>query len=167
MDALPALIKPENIAFFARHRVLNEAELHARYEIQLEHYVKIITIEAETMLTMARREILPAVLRSEGELALSAKRVKDYAPVFSTLPQEKLLARVNLAVSRLSDGIEALNSAVINIPKARDAYTKAAYMRDTVLPAMAALRAAADELETMIDRKDWPFPTYAELLFSI
>ena len=167
VDALPALIKPENIAFFARHRVLNEAELHARYEIQLEHYAKIITIEAETMLTMARREILPAVLRSEGELALSAKRVKDYAPVFSTLPQEKLLARVNLAVSRLSDGIETLNSAVINIPRARDAYTKAAYMRDTVLPAMAALRAAADELETITDRKDWPFPTYAELLFSI
>ena len=166
VDALPALIRPQNIELFARQQVLNEAELHARYEIQLEHYAKIITIEAETMLTMARREILPAVLRSEGELALSAKRVKDYAPVFSTLPQEKLLARVNLAASRLSDGIETLNSAVVNIPRAQSAYDRAAYMRDTVLPAMAALRAAADELETIIDHKDWPFPTYAELLFS-
>ncbi len=167
VDALPALIDPANIAFFSRHRVLNEAELRARYEIQLEHYAKIITIEAETMLTMARREILPAVLRSEGELALSAKRVKDYAPVFSTLPQEKLLARVSLAAGRLSDSIEALNSAVVNIPRAADAYRRAAYMRDEVLPVMSALRAAADELETIIDRRDWPFPTYAELLFSV
>ncbi len=167
VDALPALIDPVNIAFFSRHRVLNEAELRARYEIQLEHYAKIITIEAETMLTMARREILPAVLRSEGELALSAKRVKDYAPVFSTLPQEKLLARVSLAAGRLSDSIEALNSAVVNIPRAADAYRRAAYMRDEVLPVMSALRAAADELETIIDRRDWPFPTYAELLFSV
>ena len=167
VDALPALIAPENIAFFERHRVMNEAELRARHEIQLEHYAKIITIEAETMLTMARREILPAVLRSEGELALSAKRVKDYAPVFSTLPQEKLLARVNLAVNRLSDGIEALNGAVINIPRNGDAYRKAVFIRDNVLPAMDALRAAADELETITDRRDWPFPTYAELLFDM
>ena len=167
VDAMPALIAPENIALFARHRVLSEAELHARYEIHLEHYAKIITIEAETMLAMSRREILPAVLRSEGELALSAKRVKDYAPVFSTLPQEKLLARISLAASRLSDGIEALNSAVVNIPRASDAYPRALYMRDTVIPAMDALRAAADELETIIDRRDWPFPTYSELLFSI
>ena len=167
VDAIPSLIAPENIELFARHHVFSETELHARYEIQLENYCKIIAIEAETMLAMARREILPAVLRSTGELAAAAKAVKDYAPVFSTLPHEKLLARITLGASRLSDGIEALSNAVVCIPQAADAMTRAVHMRDRVRPAMREVRAAADELETIIDKRDWPFPTYAELLFGV
>ena len=167
VDAIPSLIAPENVALFERHRVLSEAELRARYEIQLEAYCKETGIEAETMLSMARREILPAVLKAVGDMARSAKAVKDYSPVFSTLPQEKLLARMTLGAGRLSDGIDSLNSAVISIPQAADALCKARYMRDTVLPAMETLRAAADELETVMDAHDWPFPTYAELLFNV
>ncbi len=167
VDAIPCLIDPRNVALFERHKVLSEAELKARYEIQLESYCKETGIEAETMLAMARREILPAVLKAAGDLARNAKAVKDYSPVFSTLPQEKLLARMSLGASRLSDGIDSLNSAIISIPQAASALVKARYMRDTVLPAMEDLRAAADELETIMDSKDWPFPTYAELLFNI
>ncbi len=167
VDAIPCLIAPENVALFERHKVLSEAELRARYEIQLEVYCKETGIEAETMLSMARREILPAVLKAVGDMARSAKAVKDYSPVFSTLPQEKLLARMTLGAGRLSDGIDSLNSAVISIPQAADALHKARYMRDTVLPAMETLRAAADELETVMDAHDWPFPTYAELLFNV
>ncbi|MBR4457831.1 MAG: glutamine synthetase III [Clostridia bacterium] len=167
VDAIPSLIDPENIELFSRHRVLSGTELHARYEILLENYCKVIAIEAETMLSMARREILPAVLRSAGDLAASAKAVKDYAPVFSTLPHEKLLARLTLGASRLSDGIETLSNAVISVPRAADALTRAIHMRDRVLTAMAEVRAAADELETIVDKRDWPFPTYAELLFGV
>ena len=167
IDALPLMTAQKNIDLFTRHRVFTETELYARRDIQLENYAKVVNIEAKTMLMMAKQEILPAVMRFIGEVASSAKAVKDYAPVLSTMPQEKLLSRLSDATGRLSDGIDALQEAVDHTNHNNEAYEAAAYEHDVILPAMNAVRAAADELELMVEKRCWPFPTYADLLFDI
>ena len=167
VDALPCLMDWKNIELFARHRVFSETELHARYEIQLESYCKVIAIEAETALSMARRQILPAVMRFAGDLAHEANEIKKYSPALSAVAQEQLLARTTEGAALISQAIDSLQQAATNVPGAADALTRAAYMRDSVLTAMDALRSAADAMETVVAAEYWPFPTYAELLFSV
>ena len=167
VDALPHLTDEKNVALFTRHRVFTETELRARCEIKLENYVKIIGIEAETALSMARREILPAVMRYTGELAGQASAVKRYAPELSAVAQERLLARLTQDAAAISDRIEALEEAVRHLNTSQDAQAQAVYQRDHVLTAMEGLRAAADDAETLVPRDMWPFPTYAELLFQV
>lgn len=166
IDVLPHMIEPKNIKLFSDHKVFSEAEILSRYEIKLEEYAKVINIEAETTLMMARREILPAVMKFTGDVAAQAKAIKDVSPVLNTAPQEKLLTQLTNAASRLSACIDVLQEAVVCANRNADAYTAAAYQHDTVIPAMNALRAVADELETIVSKDVWPFPTYAELLFN-
>ena len=167
VDAVPCLLEEKNTALFERHRIYTAAEVHARYEIQLESYCKVLTIEAETALTMAKREILPAAMGYAGKLARDAAAIKSYAPALSARPEEKLLTEIAEETAILSDRIDDLRCAVTAIPAASDALTRATYMRDCVLPAMSALRRSADILETEVAKSDWPFPTYADLLFQI
>ncbi len=166
-DAAPCLLEEKNIELFRRHRIYTPAEVHARYEILLEGYCKVLNIEAETALTMAKREILPAAMRYSGKLARDAAAIKSYAPALSARPEEKLLEEIAEEAALFSDRIDQLRQAVTAIPAAADVLTRACYMRDSVLPAMAALRRSADALETEVAREDWPFPTYADLLFQI
>jgi len=166
IDALPRMIEPKNIKLFADHRVFSETEVRSRFEIKLEEYTKIINIEAETALMMAKREILPAVMKFTGDVARQAKAIKDVSPVLTTLPEEKLLTQLTAECSRLSDSIDALQSAITNANRNADALTAATYQQDVVIPAMNAVRTSADELETIVGKEYWPFPTYAELLFN-
>ena len=166
IDALPRMIEPKNIKLFADHRVFSETEIRSRFEIKLEEYTKIINIEAETALMMAKREILPAVMKFTGDVARQARAIKDVSPVLTTLPEEKLLTQLTTECSRLSDSIDALQAAILNANRNADALTAATYQQDVVIPAMNALRASADELETIVGKDYWPFPTYAELLFK-
>ncbi len=167
VDAIPCLLEEKNIELFRRHRVFSEAELRARYEIKLEGYIKVIAIEAETALTMARREILPAVMRFAGEVARDARAVKDYAPALSTTPQDKLLLNLTAGISALTDRIEALQQAMGGFRRSADVLEKAKYQHERVLPAMADLRVVADQLELQVDKGCWPFPTYTDLLFRV
>ncbi|MBR3017029.1 MAG: glutamine synthetase III [Clostridia bacterium] len=166
VDALPTMIADRNVDVFVRHRVFSVSEIRSRYEIYLEAYAKVINIEAETALTMASREILPAVMRYTGEVAAQAAAIKGYSPALNPAPQEKLLTRLTDAASRLSDDLDALHEAVTHADASADALTQARYQRDRVLRAMNRVRADADELETLVERKAWPFPTYSELLFE-
>jgi len=166
IDALPRMIEPKNIKLFADHRVFSETEIRSRFEIKLEEYTKIINIEAETALMMAKREILPAVMKFTGDVARQARAIKDVSPVLTTLPEEKLLTQLTTECSRLSDSIDAMQAAILNANRNADALTAATYQQDVVIPAMNALRASADELETIVGKDYWPFPTYAELLFK-
>ena len=167
VDALPYLIAQKNVDLFTRHRIFTEAELHARYEIQMESYCKVLMIEAETALSMASREILPAAMRSAARVADQAVSIKRYAPSLSTLPQDSLLQRMTTEIERLHGAITDLQEATVHVPAAQDVLTRATYMRDRVLPIMGRLREAADALEPLVPREDWPFPTYAELLFNV
>lgn len=165
-DALPCMIDPKNIKLFSEHKVFSETEMRSRYEIKLEEYAKVVNIEAETALTMAQREILPAAMRFTGDVARQARAIKDVSPTLTAAPEEKLLLKLTEECTRLSDGIDGLQQAILGADRSADALTAARYQRDRVIPAMNAVRTAADALETMMGKDYWPFPTYAELLFN-
>ena len=165
VDVLPCYTADKNIRLFELHRVLSESELRSRRDIGLDSYAKMINIEAETMLMMARRQILPAVLKYSGILSSSLVSVK--AAGFSFTSGPALLSDLCGEIDRLKDSVDALADTLSGRPETDLPADAARYMHDSVLPAMAALRASADRLECITDRSCWPFPTYDELLFSI
>ena len=167
VDALPCMISEKNRKLFASHRIYSEAELYSRYEIMLESYTKVLNIEAETALSMAQRQILPAVMRFTADVARQAKAIKDVSPALPTTAEEKLLQKLTSGCCELSEAIDGLHSAIINESHSADALTQASYQRDVIIPAMNAVRAVADDMETMVDKTYWPFPTYADLLFNV
>jgi len=165
VDALPAWTAEKNIRLFETHQVFSASELRSRQDIGLDAYAKITNIEAETMLLMARRQILPAVLRYAGQLSAAVSGVHAAGAELSCA--SRLLSSYCAQVEALSTGVDALSDLLRRKPSCEDAFALAAYMRANVLPAMAVLRGAADRLEEQTDRAVWPFPTYDQLLFSI
>ncbi len=167
VDALPCYTAEKNIKLFARHRVLSENELRSRRDIGLDSYAKMLNIEARTMLMMARREILPAVIRYTGEMAEAGCRLKAYAPEMNRDAEDRLVRKLSEGCKKLSAAIDELEVSLKGRPDVTDSLTEAKYMRDKVRPVMDKLRAASDGLEVITDRKAWPFPVYAELLFNV
>ena len=165
VDALPCYTAEKNIRLFETHKVLSESELRSRRDIGLDSYAKIIAIEANTMIMMACRQILPAVLRFTGDMASASRNIREIGAECASGPE--LVATLSATVDRLSSDLLRLESVVRERPAGDDPLADARYMHDHVLPAMADLRKSADTLETLTDRSYWPFPTYDELLFSI
>ena len=164
-DALPYFVKDENIELFKRHKVFDEEEVRSRYEIMMEEYVKILNIEALTMLDIAQKEILPAVSQYSYDLAQTST-LKTSAEVGSVYEKamlkdiSQLLDEAYLATQHLKD--------VLTKAPSLDGFEQAAYYyRDEVIPAMDALRAPCDKLEQITSKTAWPFPTYGQLLFGI
>jgi len=156
VDALPALLSESARKVFAKFGVLSERELESRSEIFWERYVKVGNIEANCALDMARTMILPAAVRYLGELgaAGTSRGVKTVTDRTSGL------------VDGLVDAIAALEAAQHKAHKAGDVQREARVVVDAVIPAQAALRAVADELETVVSDDLWPLPKYRELLFQ-
>lgn len=167
VDALPCYTLDKNIRLFETHKVLSSAELRSRRDIGLDSYSKIITIEARTMLMMAKRQILPAVLGYTDAVASSAVSVRNALADARLDRITELLRKLNNGCDELSAGIDELENTLQNRPDTDDVLTLAVYTRDRVLPAMSKLRKTADQLEEMTDKKMWPFPTYDDLLFQI
>ena len=165
VEALPCYLLEKNIRLFETHRVLSASELHSRVEIGLDSYAKVLNIEAETMLMMSRRQILPAVIRFAGGLAASSEHVRNAGATLSC--SQSLLNQVCSQCDQFSADIETLENAVSQKPLDDSAETSARYMHDVVLPAMNQLRSSADSLETRTDKTYWPFPTYDDLLFRV
>ena len=164
-DALPYFVRQENIDLFTRHGVFSKTEMLSRYEILMENYAKILHIEALTMLDMAKKDILPAALKSAADLA-GAILEKEKAGL--TAKTERALgAKISALADSLSERIEALEAAAEAEEACAEAPEAAAFARDKILPAMADLRADADALEMLVPKKDWPFPTYGDILFSV
>ncbi len=166
-DCLPCLLSEENLARCAAHAVLSETELRARYEILVESYKKLVSIEAMTMLDMARREILPAAAAFQRELALaiSAKRASG-CRTDCTYESETLEAASALAAA-VYLSVKALEEALNDVRAAPDIRAQAALCKDRVLACMSELRASADALEILSAASGWPYPTYGELLFGV
>ena len=165
MDCLPLLDSPENVALFERHGVFTAAELTSRKEILIENYCKLINIEADTMLNMAVKDILPAVTTYEKELTDTVNALRDVG--VSKAAQLGTVKRLNALYACALDKIADLQAAV-EAAHAEIGYVERGYVyRDKVIPAMNALRAVADEMETLTAKKYWPFPTYGDLLFSV
>ena len=162
-DALPYLITDENVALFERQKVYTRQELYSRYEIQLENYCKVISIEAHTMLDMANQEILPAIMAYSGRVARDAadkaRLLDDLEPAF----EKRLLRRLTALINQIGEKTEELSRALQRMDAA-DPLAQARYCRDCVFTHMQSLRALADEAETIVDKRLWPFPGYGELL---
>jgi glutamine synthetase len=163
--AIPTLIDEKTIKVYEKHGVLSKAEMHSRYEIFLEAYIKTINIEALTMLDMAKRQILPASLEYAGEVAATLSSLKTVAAKSGAA--DKLLAELTSTIDSFGKNIEALEAALAGNGHNNDVFKHAEYYRDVVFKAMAALRVNGDKLETLVDAKIWPLPTYADLLFRI
>jgi glutamine synthetase len=162
VDAIPSLISKEAIALFSKYKVLTERELHSRYEIFSETYVKTINIEAQTMLVMAKTMILPAAVRFQGEVASTVASTK--AAGADAGAASDLLKTLAAAISSFSTAIAALEKVAHAHPEG-DTYAHAKYMRDSVIPKMTELRTWGDTLETLVADDLWPLPTYREMLF--
>ncbi len=165
-DAIPHYKDDKNVKLFTKHNIFSEVEVVSRTDILLEEYSKTINIEAITMLHIANKEIIPAVVEYLNELCESASLKKSINPAFSSECEEGLIADVSEKESEMYKAVGALKAALKNVPS-DDAQTNANYYRDVVIPAMADVRKPADELELLVGREYWPFPTYGDLLFSV
>jgi len=151
---------------FTRHNVFTEAELRSRYEILLESYCKTLNIEALTMVDIVMSDICPACVGYQNELAALCA-VKQVLGDFDSSLEGSLLARISTLSGALLTKLNALENAMKKTDKAKDILAQACYYRDKIFPAMEDLRCVVDDLETLVARKHWPLPSYAELLFSV
>ena len=165
--ALPALIDPKNIALMEEFGVLTKVEMESRYEVELEHYSKVINIEALTMLEMARKQLLPAVNAYMSEVANTAASKLAVSESISVRSETKTLGRLSADADAMSDAIDTLQDAVDAAKALPSESEKAVAFHDNVLPAMDALRAAADDAETLCGEDYWPLPSYSKMLYYV
>mgnify|MGYP001755219940 FL=1 len=165
--ALPALIEPKNIALMEEFGVLTKVEMESRYEVELEHYSKIINIEALTMLEMARKQLLPAVNSYMSELANTAASKLAVSENISVRSETKALTKLSADADAMSDAVDTLQDAVDASKALPTEAEKAVAFHDNVLPAMDALRAAADDAETICGEDYWPLPSYSKMLYYV
>ena len=165
--ALPALIEPKNIALMEEFGVLTKVEMESRYEVEMEHYSKIINIEALTMLEMARKQLLPAVNSYMSELANTAASKLAVSENISVRSETKTLTKLSADADAMSDAVDTLQDAVDASKALPTEAEKAVAFHDNVLPAMAALRAAADDAETICGEDYWPLPSYSKMLYYV
>ena len=165
--ALPALIDPKNIALMEEFGVLTKVEMHSRYEVELEHYAKIINIEALTMLEMARKQLLPAVNAYMSEVANTAASKLAVSESISVRSETKTMGRLSADADAMSDAIDTLQDAVDAAKALPSESEKAVAFHDNVLPAMDTLRAAADDAETLCGEDYWPLPSYSKMLYYV
>ena len=164
-DALPYLITDENVALFERQRVYTRQELHSRYDVQLENYCKVISIEAHTMLDIVNKEIIPAISAYSGNVARDGADKRRLLPDVEPVYEQKLLRRLTGLINEIGAHNEALQKAIQALDDLpADPLAQARHCRDCVFKRMQELRALADEAESIVDEKLWPFPGYGELL---
>ncbi len=166
-DCMPYLLHEKNVEMLTRHGVFSVPELHSRCEIMLDNYCKTVEIEANTMIDMARQDILPAVQSYATHVAqgIAAKR-----SVVGTLPcthEIKLLEQLSTLTDQIAQGMEALEAVTSRVEQMADVTATSEAVRDEMLPAMAQLRQAVDQAETITASSFWPYPSYGQLLFGV
>lgn len=166
-DALPSFVNSKNVELFTKHHVLSETELYSRYEILLENYSKTIHIEALTMIDLAKKEIIPAILGYQGEIAEIANNKKKLSSSIQCCLEENILNKISALGNSLYSKLEDLEKSVLDAKLHTEALDLAKYYRESVFMNMQQLRAVVDELETLVSKKYWTLPSYGELLFSV
>ena len=165
--ALPALVDPKNIQLMEDFGVLTKVEMESRYEVKMEHYAKIINIEALTMLEMARKQLLPAVNSYMSEVANTAATKLAVSEALSVRSETKTLTKLSTDADAMSDAIDVLQDVVDAAEALTSESEKAVAFHDNVIPAMDALRAAADDAETICGEDYWPLPSYSKMLYYV
>jgi glutamine synthetase len=167
IDAIPALVTEESISMFEKHGVYTRDELESRAEILFEQYAKVINIEALSTLDIAKKQIVPAVIKYQTSLAESINTLKQAAAV-DTSVQEELLAAVTKNLRELFTAIGALEGSETKASEMDDKVKEQArYYHDVVVEDMAKVRKPADELEMLVDKSAWPMPSYGDLIFEV
>jgi glutamine synthetase len=163
VDSLKDIMAPKNVKVMQKHGVLSPVELHARQDILVENYAATINIEGLATSQIGRRQILPVAVLFSGQVADAVRSLEDAGA--SAAAPRRLLKDLCEQTDRLSAYLDTLDKAIASAAAVADAEKRATAYRDLVVPAMTAVRAAADSLEGMIDADMWPLPTYAEMLF--
>lgn len=167
VEALPHFAAEKNIELFESHKVFSRGEVHARTEILLESYTKAIHIEALTMIDLTRRQIIPAILSYSRQVARTAAEKKALSAVLDCSLEERLLERISSLSACMNGHLEALEAAVLAAGDCGDALGCAKHYRGSVFLHMQSLRAAVDELETLVGEEYWPLPSYGKILYSV
>ena len=166
-DALAKYLDEKNVALFTSHKVYTEKEMQSRLGIFLESYCSIVNIEARTMIDMATRDILPAVSEYSQTLSNTILSKKAVCKKLDCRYEEETLKTVTTLLNLLHGGVKRLSGGIEAVNNVQGVAKKAVFFKDNILPTMAEIRKAADELETLVSADYWPFPTYGELLFGI
>ncbi|MBS7262525.1 MAG: glutamine synthetase type III, partial [Eubacteriales bacterium] len=166
-DVIPLFTSPKNIELFKRHGIFTETEIRSRCEILLENYSKTLNIEAETMVEMASRDILPAITAYVGSLTDTALKKRQLSPSLSTVTEETLMTLLSDLATSLYRDVEKLRSLLSSAQNGHSSVEKALFYKDQILPVMASIRASADKAEEHVAASYWPIPTYSKLLFSL
>ena len=166
VDAIPSITTEKSVKLYEQFGVFTRAELESRAEIEYENYSKVINIEAKTMIDMASKQIIPAVIKYMTQLAGSLGAVKNACPEADVSVQTELLVETSALLSDMKVALASLEEALENCSRLESAEQAHAY-HEKVVPAMDALRAPADRLEMIVDKDLWPFPSYGDLIFEV
>jgi glutamine synthetase len=166
-DAIPCLIAEKNIELFRKHKIFTEREIRARYEIQLETYVKVLNIEALTMVDMVNKDILPALSRYGSALGDAIIKKKQALAALPCLYETETLNELSGLTDAIYNGVKSLELAITEAKSNTDSYARAKAFETEVLPKMRAIRTAVDHAECITGSEAWPYPTYADLLFGV
>lgn len=166
-DCMPHLLDKKNVDMLTSLKVFSEAELKSRCDIMLENYSKTVIIEANTMVSMAKTQIAPAVEAYTAEVARAAEAKKQLDRNLACEYETGLVRRLSSLTDRIFAKAEELEKTLIELNKAADVIAESEMVRDTVLPAMNELRIPCDEAETLTSKEYWPFPSYGDLLFGV
>ena len=168
VDCLPAYLAPKNIDLFLRHKVFTESEIRSRYDIIAENYCKTLLIEARTMRDMARRDIIPAVCRYMDDIARTAMDKRAVSQSLPCTTEQRLLEHLSGLCDQLYERLEWLDKAIDQADAFEgDLLERARYCHDGLLAEMERIRSLVDGLETSTGSGYWPYPTYAQLLYSV
>jgi len=167
VEAAPYLIYEKNIKLFTKHNIFSESEIHSRYNIMLEEYIKVLHIEALTILDMTKRGIIPAVVEYLKDLTEVVKNKKAISSEFNCKLEESLINTISDLAACLYKNVEKLDNSILEAKNQDGLLNTAKYYREVVFINMQELRSVIDNLETKIGKKYWPFPTYGELLYSV
>ncbi len=167
VDAIPALVTDKAVALYEKFGIYTKAELESRAEIQYETYAKVRNIEAKTMIDMAGKQIIPAVIKAVQGLADSMKSVSSICPEADVSVQKQLLIQTSALLAETKNALEELKAQTEHALHIENVEEQARTYHDYVLPAMEALRKPVDELEMIVDKSMWPMPSYGDLLFEV
>ena len=166
-DCMPHLLDKKNADMLMEQKVFTKPELESRCEIMLENYVKAVNIEALTMIDMAKKEILPAIEKYVSDMVKTVSKKKALDAEIPARYENTVITRLSTLEDMIYDRAESLEDAATQLKGIESVEPQANFIRDSILPKMELLRAAADEAETITDSTYWPFPTYGDLLFGV
>ena len=166
-DCMPHLLDKKNVDMLTAHKVFSVEELRSRCEIMLENYCKTVSIEANTMVEMARTQIAPAIAAFTADVARNIRAKKEVDIGMSCAYETGIVEKLSALTDRIAVKIDELQDAMLALHDAEDIIAESAMIRDGVLPKMCELRVACDEAETLTAKSYWPYPTYGDILFSV